>query len=76
MHSVKLSPLETKIIQHIAMGMTNREIAERLFLSEGTVKNYVTRLFNKVNVKNRASLAIFYYENINPGIRINNDHIN
>ena len=43
----------------IADGLTNREIAGRLFLGEGTVRNYVSSLLSKLNLSNRAEAASF-----------------
>ncbi|BAZ00057.1 LuxR family two component transcriptional regulator [Tolypothrix tenuis PCC 7101] len=50
---------EQEVLQLIGMGATNREIAEKLYISEGTVKTHVTNLFNRLNVKNRSQLAIY-----------------
>lgn len=54
-----LSPQERRLLDHIATGLTNRQIAEAMFLSEKTVKNYVTGLLNKLNMSNRTEAAIF-----------------
>ncbi|HVO43983.1 MAG TPA: response regulator transcription factor [Aggregatilineales bacterium] len=54
-----LSPQEMRILAMIADGATNRDIAARMFLSEGTVRNYVSNLLNKLNVANRAEAAAF-----------------
>jgi len=54
--NIKLSEREKEIVSLIARGFTNSEIAEKLFLSEGTVKNYISNIFSKLDVKNRASL--------------------
>ncbi|KIL37334.1 hypothetical protein SD71_01210 [Cohnella kolymensis] len=50
-----LTEKEIKVLQLIAEGLANRQIAERLFLSEGTVKNHVSTIYSKLNVNNRAS---------------------
>ena len=55
----KLTSREKEVFHLIATGATNREIAEQLYISEGTVKTYVTSLFNRLNFKNRAQLAIY-----------------
>jgi DNA-binding NarL/FixJ family response regulator len=55
----KLTTREREVLHLIATGATNREIAEQLYISEGTVKTYVTNLFNRLNFKNRAQLAIY-----------------
>ena len=41
-------------------GLSNREFAERLYLSEGTARNYVTGLLEKLGFRDRTQLAIFY----------------
>jgi DNA-binding NarL/FixJ family response regulator len=51
----RLSEKEIKVLQLIADGLANRQIAERLFLSEGTVKNHVSTIYSKLNVNNRAA---------------------
>ena len=53
-----LSDKEDKILQHIAEGMTNRQIANALFLAEGTVKNYVSRIMEKLHANTRTELAL------------------
>lgn len=52
-----LSPQEMRILELIGDGMTNREIGERLFLSEKTIKNNVTSLLSKLNVQRRMQAA-------------------
>ena len=53
-----LSDKEEKILQLIAEGMTNRQIANTLFLAEGTVKNYVSRIMEKLHANTRTELAL------------------
>jgi two-component system, NarL family, response regulator DevR len=53
-----LSAREREILAEIADGRTNREIAERLGLSQSTVKTYVSRLFDKLDVRRRAQAAV------------------
>ena len=52
-----LTPQEMQVLAHIADGKTNREIAAALFLSEGTVRNYVSSILSKLEVSNRAEAA-------------------
>jgi DNA-binding CsgD family transcriptional regulator len=48
-----ITPRELEILQHIARGMSTREIAEALFVSENTVKTHASRLFDKLGVNRR-----------------------
>lgn len=59
-----LSDREVVLITQVADGLSNREIAEKLFLSEGTVRNYISTLLDKLNLRDRTQLAIFYYKHI------------
>lgn len=52
---------ELEIIQKVADGYNNREIAEALYLSEGTVRNYLSQILDKLELRDRTQLAIFYY---------------
>lgn len=54
-----LSPQERRLLDLIAEGLTNRQIAETMFLSEKTVKNYMTGLLSKLNMNNRTEAAVF-----------------
>jgi two-component system, NarL family, response regulator DevR len=54
-----LSPQERRILDLIAEGRTNRQIGEAMFLSEKTIKNYVTRLLAKLKLNSRTEAAIF-----------------
>ena len=53
-----LTPQERKILDLIGQGMTNRQIAERLFLVEKTVRNHVTRMLAKLGVERRTQAAL------------------
>jgi DNA-binding NarL/FixJ family response regulator len=55
----RLTDQERKILDLIAEGMTNRQIAERLFLAEKTVKNYVSSILSKLEVARRAEAAAY-----------------
>lgn len=54
-----LTPQEMHVLALIAEGRTNREIADSLFLSEGTVRNYVSSILSKLGVSNRAEAAAY-----------------
>ena len=53
-----LNDKEEKILERIAQGMSNRQIAQALFLAEGTIKNYVSRIMEKLHANTRTELAI------------------
>lgn len=55
----RLTPQERKILDHIAEGLTNREIAEQMFLAEKTVKNYVSNLLAKLEMSRRSEAAAY-----------------
>ena len=57
-----LTPREREIIRLVAQGMTNRDIGKQLFLSEGTVRNNIAVIMDKLDVKNRTQLGLMYYE--------------
>ena len=56
-----ISEKEEEIITLVAEGMSNKEIAAELFLSEGTVRNYISTVLEKLDLRDRTQLAIFYY---------------
>ena len=51
---------ENQIVERVAQGKANKEIAFDLILTEGTIKEYLNRIFRKVNVSNRTELAIWF----------------
>lgn len=59
-----LSEKEIQIIKLVADGLSNKEIANIIFLSEGTVRNYISIILEKLELRDRTQLAIFYYKNI------------
>ncbi|MGW2384066.1 response regulator [Streptomyces sp. NPDC001658] len=56
--AVSLSPRETDILRLVSHGHTNREIAARLYLSEGTVKNHVSRILSRLGLRDRTQAAL------------------
>ena len=53
-----LSDRELEVLRLLASGLTNREIADRLFLAEGTIKNYVTNILGKIGARDRTQAAL------------------
>ena len=58
-----LSEREFEVLALIAEGHSNKEIAEKLFLGAGTIRNYITNILEKLNLRDRTQLAIFYLKN-------------
>lgn len=58
-----LTPREIEILKLISKGYSNKEIAQKLFLSEKTVKNHVYNIFKKLDVKDRTQAAIYMLKN-------------
>lgn len=55
----ELTPREQDVLSLIGQGLTNREIAQQLYITEGTVKTHVTHLLNRLNLRNRSQMAIY-----------------
>jgi len=51
---------ELEVMELIAKGLTNKEIAAKLFISEGTVANYITSVLDKTGLSHRTQIAIYY----------------
>ena len=60
--NIDLSDREKDILLLVAEGLNNKEIAEKLFLSEGTVRNYISIMLEKLSLRDRTQLAIYYYK--------------
>ncbi|WP_035292860.1 response regulator transcription factor [Clostridium sp. KNHs214] len=58
-----LSEKEINIIKEIASGLSNKEIGEKLYLSEGTIKNNITNILSKLSLRDRTQIAIFAFKN-------------
>ena len=59
---VPLTAREVEVLRELAAGSTNREIAERLYLSEGTVKNHVSRILGRLGLRDRLQAALYARE--------------
>ncbi|KWX76547.1 hypothetical protein AML91_10065 [Paenibacillus jilunlii] len=59
-----ISPREEEVLELIILGKTNKEIASALFISEHTVKNHLSRIFNKMNVTDRSQIIALIYKRI------------
>lgn len=62
------TPRELDIIKAVAEGLSNKEIAEKLFISEGTVKNYITAILAKEGLAHRTALAVYYLTGKKPQV--------
>ncbi|OEF97064.1 response regulator transcription factor [Desulfuribacillus alkaliarsenatis] len=56
----KLSEREKEIAKLMVEGLTNKEIASKLFITQGTVKNYISSIYGKVGVKDRTNAVLFF----------------
>lgn len=63
-HDFGILEKEFEIIKLVSQGFSNKEIANMLFLSEGTVRNYISSILEKLSLRDRTQLAIFYYNNL------------
>lgn len=59
-----LTEKEYQIIEHVSEGLSNKEISDTLFLSEGTVRNYISAILDKLDLRDRTQMAIFYYQQL------------
>ena len=58
----QLTKKEYELLSMVAEGLSNKEIADAMFLGEGTVRNYLSNLLLKLDVRDRTQAAIFYYK--------------
>lgn len=59
-----LTDREIEIVKLISAGYSNKEIASELFLSESTVKNYISSILGKLNLRDRTQIAVFYLKGL------------
>lgn len=59
-----LTEKEIQLITLIAQGLSNKEISEKLLLSEGTIRNYMSVILEKLYLRDRTQLAVFYYNKL------------
>ncbi|MCL2570972.1 MAG: response regulator transcription factor [Defluviitaleaceae bacterium] len=62
-NSVRLTQRENEVLSLVASGLSNNEIAAKLFLSQGTVRNIVSQLLVKLELRDRTQLAVYYWRN-------------
>lgn len=59
-----ITPKEKEIVELVAEGLSNKEIAQKMFLGEGTVRNMISSVLSKLDLRDRTQLACFYYQRI------------
>lgn len=64
--NLDLTDREKDVLALVGQGLNNQEIASRLYLSEGTVRNYISTLLEKLELRDRTQLAIFYLNQFKP----------
>lgn len=64
-NALELTKMERQVIREVGCGLSNKEIAGRLYLSEGTVRNYISSILRKLELRDRTQLAIWAVQNQN-----------
>jgi DNA-binding NarL/FixJ family response regulator len=59
-----ITPKEYEIMELLSQGLSNREISEKLFMSEGTIRNNISALLEKLDLRDRTQLAIYFIRNL------------
>lgn len=59
----EITEKERAVMKLVADGKSNKEIAGEMFLSEGTIRNYISGILDKLNLRDRTQLAVFYLRN-------------
>ena len=57
----QLTPREKEIADLVAQGLSNREIAQQLYISEGTIRNTLSIILDKLQLRDRTQLAVYYW---------------
>lgn len=60
----QLTPRETEIVEQLCLGLTNKEIGEKLFISETTVKRHLANVFSKTGIGNRQALIVHLHQRV------------
>lgn len=60
----ELTKKELEVMEQVALGLNNKEIAAKLYLSEGTVRNYISTILEKLELRDRTQLAIYYLKRL------------
>lgn len=63
----QLTEKDLELIHWVAQGLNNKEIADEMHFSEGTIRNYLSEVLNKLEIRNRTQLAIYYFKHIDRG---------
>lgn len=63
LNKYELTQREKDVVKLIAQGLSNKEIANEIYLSEGTIKNHITSILSKMNLKHRTQIAIEFLKN-------------
>jgi DNA-binding NarL/FixJ family response regulator len=58
--TLKLSTRQERVIELVARGLKNREIARKLRIGKNVVRNYLSKIYDKIGVNNRVELALWY----------------
>ena len=63
----RLTEREYEVVEAVSEGLDNAEVADRLFMSEGTVRNHISSILAKLGLRNRTQVAVLYYRSARAG---------
>lgn len=63
----RLTEREYEVVEAVAEGLDNAEVADKLFMSEGTVRNHISSILAKLGLRNRTQVAVLYYRSAQAG---------